>query len=345
MIAERRKILTMLHEHKINVDEAEGLMNALEHAPEPAPELKVEIITANPKLQKVLDDIKKIAPSSSTVLIIGESGTGKELIARAIHQDSPRRDKPFIPANCAAMPVTLLESKLFGHERGAFTGANSRKIGLIEQANDGTLFLVAIDELPMELQVKLLRFADVGEFIRIGGTQTIQADVRLIAATNKNLWAEVKENRFREDLYYRLNVISIESPPLRERMEDIPPLVDYFLEKYATRNNRAIPTVAQEAMNVLMAYNWPGNVRELCNVIERAVVLCDGDTIQVEHLPEALTKPTLVDIEKEAVANALQEAGGNKAEAAKRLNIPLRGLYRKISEFHLEPSETDEKTE
>ncbi len=290
MIAERRKILTMLHEHKINVDEAEGLFDALEHAPEPAPELKVEIITVNPQMQKVLDDIKKIAPSNSTVLIIGESGTGKELIARAIYQASPRRDKAFIPVNCAGISEPLFESELFGHERGAFTGAMSRKVGRIEMADGGTLFLDEIGALPINLQAKMLRFLETGEFERIGGTQTIQVDVRLIAATNKDLQAEVEAKRFREDLYYRLNVISIESPPLRERMEDIPPLVDYFLEKYATRNNRAIPTVAQEAMDVLMTYNWPGNVRELCNVIERAVVLCDDDTIQVEHLPEAFAK-------------------------------------------------------
>lgn len=290
MIAERRKILTMLHGHKINVDEAEGLLDALEHAPEPAPELKVEIITANPKLQKVLDDIKKIAPSNSAVLIIGESGTGKELIARAIYQASPRRDKAFIPVNCAGISETLFESELFGHERGAFTGAMSRKVGRIEMADGGTLFLDEIGALPMNLQAKMLRFLETGEFERIGGTQTIQVDIRLIAATNKDLQAEVDANRFREDLFHCLNIISIESPPLRERMEDIPLLTDYFLKKHATRHNKAILTIAQEAMDVLMAYDWPGNVRELYNVIEGAVVLCGGDTIQVEHLPEALTK-------------------------------------------------------
>ncbi len=290
MIAERRKILTMVHGHKINVDEAEGLLDALEHAPEPAPELKVEIITANPKLQKVLDDIKKIAPSNSAVLIIGESGTGKELIARAIYQASPRRDKAFIPVNCAGISETLFESELFGHERGAFTGAMSRKVGRIEMADGGTLFLDEIGALPMNLQAKMLRFLETGEFERIGGTQTIQVDIRLIAATNKDLQAEVDANRFREDLFHCLNIISIESPPLRERMEDIPLLTDYFLKKHATRHNKAILTIAQEAMDVLMAYDWPGNVRELYNVIEGAVVLCGGDTIQVEHLPEALTK-------------------------------------------------------
>jgi transcriptional regulator with PAS, ATPase and Fis domain len=288
--SERRKVLSILYEHKINVDEAEGLLDALEHAPEPAPELKVEYITANPKMQKVLDDAQKIASSSSPVLIIGETGTGKELVARLIHQTSPRWDKMFVAVNCCvAIPETLLEAETFGYMRGAFTGAIYDKPGRIELTDGGTLFLDAIDELTMPFQGNLLLFIETGEFVRIGGTRSTPADVRLIAATNKDLRAEVQAGRFREDLFYRLSAMSLQLPPLRERVEDFPLLVDYFLKKYARRDNRAITGIAKEAMDVLMAYAWPGNVRELASVIERALGLCNREMIQVEHLPDALT--------------------------------------------------------
>lgn len=241
-------------------------------------------------MQKVLDEAQKVASSSSPVLIIGETGTGKDLVARLIHQASPRWDKPFVAVNCVAIPETLLEAELFGYMRGAFTGASYDKPGRIELTNGGTLFLDAIDELTMPFQGKLLLFIETGEFVRIGGTRFTPADVRLIAATNKDLGAEVQAGRFREDLFYRLSAMSLQLPPLRKRVEDFPLLVDYFLKKYARRDNRAVTGIAKEAMDVLMAYPWPGNVREFASVIERALGLCDGKIIQVEHLPDALTK-------------------------------------------------------
>ena len=290
MIAERRKVLTMLHEQKINVDEAEGLLDALEQAPEPAQELKVEYITANPRTQKILDYALKAAPSNLPVLIVGESGTGKWVMARLIHHNSPRRDRPFVIFDCALSSEILFESELFGHERGAFTGAVHRKVGLIERANGGTLFLDGIGKLPMGLQPKLLRFAETGEFERIGSTEAIRADVRLIAITNKNLQAEVQAGRFRQDLLDCLSVILLEIPPLRERPEDIPLLADYFLKNGAIQSGRSVPTIAPEAMDVLMAYSWPVNARDLYRAMERALVLCEGNTIKVEHLPDALTE-------------------------------------------------------
>jgi DNA-binding NtrC family response regulator len=280
----------MLHEQKINVDEAEGLLDALEQTPEPAQELKVEYITANPRTQEVLDYALKAASSNLPVLIVGESGTGKWVMARVIHQDSPRRDRPFVIFDCALSSEILFESELFGHERGAFTGAIHRKTGLIERANGGTLFFDDIGELPMGLQPKLLRFAETGEFERIGSTEAICADVRLIAVTNKDLKAEVQAGRFRQDLLDCLSVILLEIPPLRERPEDIPLLADYFLKNSAIQSGRSAPMVAPEAMDVLMAYSWPGNGRELYRAMEGALVLCEGNTIKVEHLPDALTE-------------------------------------------------------
>ena len=290
MIGERRKVLTMLHESKINVDEAEGLLDALEQTPEPTSELKVEYVTANPKTQEMLDYARKAAPSNLPVLIVGEPGTGKVVLARVIHQDSPRRDKPFVYANCALSPEFLVDSELFGHEHGAFTGAIDRKTGLIERANGGTLLLDSIDELPRSTQAKLLRFIYMGEFERIGGTGTVQADVRLIAITNKDLHAEVQANRFQQDLLDSLNAILLEAPPLRDRPEDILLLADYFLKENAIQSGRPAPIITPEAMDVLTAYSWPTNARELARVMERAMVLCDGNTIQVEHLSETLTR-------------------------------------------------------
>jgi DNA-binding NtrC family response regulator len=291
MIAERRKVLTMLHEHRINVDEAEGLLDALEQAPEPAPEVKVEYVTADPKVQEILDHAQKAAASSAPVLIVGESGTGKELVARMIHVNSPRREKPFLALNCASVPESLIGSELFGHERGAFTGAVRSKMGALERVDGGTLFFDEISALPMDVQAKLLRFAQDGEFERIAGIKTIRADVRLVAATNRDLQAEAQAGRFRQDLFYGLSVVLLEIPPLRERAEDIPLLVDYFVKKYAMQYDRSAPTIAPQAIDALTAYHWPGNVRELSRAIQSAVVMSrHGEAIRVEDLPDALTK-------------------------------------------------------
>lgn len=292
MIAERRKVLTMLHERKINVDEAEGLLDALEQPAEPPPGLKVEYVTANQQVEEVLALARKAAPSNAPVLIVGEAGTGKELVARIIHHESPRRDKAFIYANCVALTQSF-EWELFGYERGAFTGAIRQKTGLIERANGGTLFFDEIGELRRDPQFMLLRFVETGEFERVGGTEAIRADVRVIAATDKDLNAEVEAGRFRQDLFDHLSVITLEIPPLRERAEDIPLLADYFLKRYAEQYGKSISSIAPEAMDVLTAYPWPGNVREFSKVIQGALVLCAGDSIRVEHLPEALTKDRL----------------------------------------------------
>ena len=284
MLAERRKILTMLYEGKITVDGAEELLDALEEAPEPAPELKVEIIGESPKLQESLSIMDKAAKAESPVLIVGENGTGKELAARYIHQKSSRRDRLFIAVNCAATPKALLESELFGHERGAFTGAVSAKRGLIESAYGGTLFLDEITVLPIESGRKLQRVLTNGEMCRVGGTETIPVDVRVIAATNRNLGVEANQNRFDRDLFYSLSVITITLPPLRERKGDIPILAEYFLKSSAAKNNRAVPTISDDALNILKDYSWPGNVREFANVIEQALVFCEDDIILPEHV-------------------------------------------------------------
>ncbi len=289
MMSERRKVLTMLHENKIDVDEAEGLLDALEYAPEQAPEPKVEYITANPETKAVLDYARKAAPSSAPVMIVGESGTGKAALARLIHQESGRRDKPFVYVNCTSLPEILFEADLFGYERGAFTGANQRMEGFIEQANGGTLFLDSIDELPTSLQLKLIPFVKTGEFRRMGSTEMMQADVRLISITDKDLQMEIQAGRFSQDLYDCLGVIRLDIPPLRERVEDIPVLAEYFLKKYGAQLDKPILIIAQEAMDVLIAYPWPGNARELSRAIQGALVLCDGDAIEVRHLPDALT--------------------------------------------------------
>ncbi|MBC8230257.1 sigma-54-dependent Fis family transcriptional regulator [bacterium] len=284
MLVERRKVLTMLYEGKITVDGAEELLDALEETPEPMPELKVEIIGESPKLQQALSIMDKAAKATSPALIIGEHGTGKEIAARYIHQKSVRRDRPFIAVNCAATPEILIESELFGHERGAFTGAVTAKRGLIESAYGGTLFLDEITALPIESGRKLQKVLTDGEMYRVGGTRTIPVDVRVIAATNKNLGVEANENRFDRDLFYSLSVITVTMPTLRERKEDIPILAEYFLKSSAAKNNRAVPTISDEALNILKDYSWPVNVRELANVIERALVFCEDDIILPEHI-------------------------------------------------------------
>jgi DNA-binding NtrC family response regulator len=296
--------------------------------------------------------VEQVAPAKATVLITGESGTGKELIASLLHRLSPRAERPFITLNAAALPATLLEAELFGHEKGAFTGAQQRKPGRFELADGGTLFLDEIGDMPMEVQVKLLRVLQDGTFERLGGTRTLQVDVRVVAASNKDLTQEVETQRFRLDLYYRLNVITLALPPLRERREDIPLLVAHFLRKYAEQNRKAVTAVHQQTLQRLQAYDWPGNVRELENVIERAVVLAQGSTIGVAELPghlqetelvpssdDQLTLPTsatLADIERAAILHALQQSGGNRQAAARALNIGVATLYRKLKEYQLQ---------
>ena len=314
------------------------------------------IIGKSTKMQEIFRRIEKIAEYKSTVLITGESGTGKELVAKAIHYSSPRRDLPFIAVNCGAIPGELLESELFGHVKGAFTGAIAAKKGLFTEADKGTIFLDEIGDLPLNLQVKLLRVLQEGEIRRVGDTRTFQVDVRVIAATAKDLLEEVQKGNFREDLYYRLNVVPFYLPPLRERREDIPLLVWHFLRKYSAETGKEIKEIAPDAMNALVAYEWKGNVRELENVIERAVVMSEGQIITTEYLPEGLVKSTsdiilkipesrisikttvkeLVEMaEKELIARALAKTGNNRTRAAELLEISHRALMYKLKEYHL----------
>jgi len=303
------------------------------------------IIGTSPAMRQVLELVEQVAPSSATILLQGESGTGKELIANAIHLGSPRRDGTFIKVNCAALPETLLESELFGYEKGAFTGAVARKEGRFELANGGTLFLDEVGDLSLATQAKLLRVLQEGEFERLGGTKTLKVDVRLVAATNTNLTQAVKEKRFRGDLYYRLNVITINLPPLRERQEDIPLLAQHFLLTYSRKNNKAIDGFSQEAMDLLLEYPWPGNVRELENIIERAVVLTKGRVIGPADLPEAIGRVKrdervvpipvgmpLEEVELRLIEETLRRTKGDKTLAAKLLGIASRTIYRKMKE-------------
>lgn len=291
----------------------------------------------SPAMRKVLELIDKVAPTDATVLVLGESGTGKELVARRIHHTSPRRDKPLVAVHCATFPENLLESELFGYERGAFTGATRRKVGHFEYADGGTIFLDEVGELPASVQAKLLRFLQERQFTRLGGVEPVRVDVRVIAATNRDLEREVREGRFREDLFYRLNVFPIELPPLRERKEDIPLLVEHFLRQ----RNRPPDVVSPEAMEALLAYDWPGNVRELENVIERALILAGEGRITPDLLPFGRPKPgakvelpdegvNLEEVERELITQALEKAGWNKAKAAKLLGITRRRLYSRM---------------
>jgi two-component system response regulator HydG len=319
-----------------------------------------KIIGQSPAMRKILEVVAQVAPSSATVLIQGESGTGKELIAQAIHDLSPRAHRPFIKVSCAALPETLLEAELFGYERGAFTGAIARKEGRFELADGGTLFLDEIGEVSPTVQVKLLRVLQVGEFERLGGTKTLRVDVRLVAASNINLLEAVEKKTFREDLFSRLNVITITLPPLREREGDIPLLAYHFLEVFKKKNNKQIAGFAPETMELMLNYHWPRNVRQLENAIERAVVLCKGNVITPEDLPpeiiEAVNmsrspKGLLVDektisiplgtplevIEKRVIEETLRHSRGNKILASKILGISARTIYRKIEEGKKEP--------
>ncbi|MFQ5672591.1 MAG: sigma-54-dependent transcriptional regulator [Nitrospinales bacterium] len=316
------------------------------------------IVGKSPGMEKVFALIRKVAESNATVLISGESGTGKELVAQAIHYNGPRRDRPFVSINCGAMPENLLESELFGHERGAFTSADSVKIGLMESADKGSFFFDEVCEAPLSTQVKLLRVLQERQFNRVGGTRPITVDLRIIAATNRDLTEAVKNKTFREDLYYRLNVIPIHIPPLRERRGDIPLLVNRFIAKYNERHQREgeIRDIDPKALSVLEKYHWPGNVRELENTIERAVVLEKKDVIQVSSLPEEISsqagkapevalsfdqqrtidlEETLIGIEKKMIVGALEQTGGIMNKAAKLLNLSFRSMRYRIQKHKI----------
>jgi two-component system response regulator AtoC len=311
------------------------------------------IISKNERMRQIFDTIRKVAKYKSTILIEGESGTGKELVAKAIHFNSDRSSNPFIPVNCGAIPENLLESELFGHTKGSFTNAVRTKKGLFEEADGGTMFLDEIGELPLQLQVKLLRVLQDGEIRRIGDSRPITIDVRIIAATIKDLDKEVRERKFRDDLFYRLNVLPMKIPPLRERKEDIPLLVDHFIGKYSRELNRPIEGIVPEALNCLLNFNWNGNVRELENVIERAIVLTESNTIQVENLPaeiqnakeesrlsllndELSIKKASRYLEIDLIKKALQKTKGNHTHAAKLLEISHRALLYKIKEYGID---------
>ncbi len=316
-----------------------------------------QIIGKSTLIMEVAENIKKVAPTKSTVLLLGESGTGKELFARAIHFLSPRKDHPFVPINCAAIPRELLESELFGYEKGAFTGAEGKKLGKFELANKGTILLDEIGEMDVILQSKVLRALQEGEIERVGGTTPVKVDIRIIAASNKDLEAEIAKETFREDLYYRLSVFPIIIPPLRERKDDIPALAEFFVAKCAAEMNITKKIISPEVLDALKSYHWKGNVRELENIIERALILCDGNTIAPDHLrlkhssafkESAKDIPfngTLDETSKAAVKNAesvrikkaLGDTGGNKTRAAEMLKVSYKTLLTKIKEYDLEP--------
>ena len=307
------------------------------------------IIGNSPPMQRVFEVVDQVAPSRASVLITGESGTGKELVANAIHQRSPRSAGPFVKLHCAALAESLLESELFGHEKGAFTGAIARKDGRFTLADGGTLFLDEIGDISPAIQVKLLRFLQEHEFERVGGTQTLRVDVRVIAATNRNLTDEIAKGRFREDLFYRLNVIAIETPPLRDRRSDIPILATFFLDRYAKENGKQIEGFAPATLDKLMTYDWPGNVRELENAIERAVVLSTGTLVETRALPPNVrpsAKSTdfppvpgslLSDVERYAITRTLEATGGSTSRAAEILGISVRTIQYRLHQYNEAP--------
>jgi DNA-binding NtrC family response regulator len=307
---------------------------------------RYRLVGSSPGMRRVVQMIEKIAPNDSTVLVRGASGTGKELVARALHLNSPRRTRPLVAVNCAALQETLLESEVFGHEKGAFTGAVQSKAGLVEVAEGGTLFIDEIAEMAPGLQAKLLRFLENGQYRRVGSTREVHADVRVIAATNKALEEEIQGGRFREDLYYRVNVVTIELPLLRDRRQDIPELVEHFLTTRQVGSSRY--RLQPEALDALVRYDWPGNVRELANVLERAQILAEDNVITLDDLPDALTEGQapaaepggdprhLREVERRHVQDVLRQEKGNKVHAAKALGISRRALYRLISKYHLE---------
>jgi two-component system response regulator HydG len=304
------------------------------------------ILGKDPKMQLIYKLIDDVASTDATVLIEGESGTGKELVARAIHEQSPRRNQPFVVINCAAYPATLLESELFGHEKGAFTGAIRRKAGRFEQAHGGTVFLDEIGEISPTAQIKLLRVLQTHQLKRLGGNKVVEVDVRILAATNKELVQEVKRGNFREDLFYRLNVIPMLLPPLRERRNDIPLLAQHFRRRFAQEQGKDVQRVSSEAMNILFDYRWPGNVRELENTIEHAIVLAKGEQIEAEHLPLAIRedvhsaglekgRSSLLENERKILLSVLDECGWNKKKAAEWLGISRSTLYDKLRRYQI----------
>lgn len=309
-------------------------------------------------MQAVLELVERVAPTDANILIVGESGTGKELIARSIHLQSRRQQRPFVPLDCGALPETLAEAELFGHEKGAFTGATTRTPGLLEIADGGTFFLDEVCELTNALQVKLLRVLQERQFRRVGGRQFINVDVRLIAATNRNIEKVVQDGRFREDLFYRLNTITLHLPPLRERREDIPLLVTHFIQKFARFAPREVKGITPEALNALAAHEWPGNVRELSNVIERAVSLCRSDYLDLCDLPDDLAQKERVCVcvswdstyhrakrkiieafEKDYLSRLLVETGGNITHAARKAGLPRASFQRLVRKYRIEKEE------
>ena len=303
------------------------------------------IVGSSPEMQRLFKSVAQVAPSRATVLLSGESGTGKELVAAAIHHRSPRAAGPFVRLHCAALAETLLESELFGHERGAYTGADRKREGRFEQADGGTLFLDEVGEVSAGTQVKLLRVLQEREFERVGGNQTLHVDVRVIAATNRDLKAMVAAGRFREDLYYRLNVINLTLPSLRQRLSDVPALAMHFLRRYADENAKSVKSISDAALALLVNQSWPGNVRELENVIERAVVIAEGDTLEAEHLPPefaavsrrggppTIPGATMDDLERYAITKTLESVGGSTSRAAEILGISVRKIQYKLQEY------------
>ena len=348
---------------------------AAEPRPSAGANKKRDLVGTSKKMQEVLAILDRVADSPSTALITGESGTGKELVALALHQGSARKDKPFIRINVAAIPQTLIEAELFGHEKGAFTGAVSSKPGRFELADGGTLFLDEIGDLPVEMQVKLLRALQESTFERVGGIKTLTVDVRLIAATNKDLRKGIENGTFREDLFYRLNVVPIELPPLRDRTEDIPPLVMHFVERFNERLNRSVTEVTTAALEILCAYPWPGNIRELENIVERTLLFSDGPIVDVAQLPpdiiakvkdsptpagaraaaeiagedtsmKDIVRRATSEIERNLITKALDDTGGNVTHAARALKISRKSLQIKMKELGLrEPTRPNEELE
>jgi DNA-binding NtrC family response regulator len=309
------------------------------------------IVGQSPVMMQIFDIVQQVAPTRATVLIAGETGTGKELIAHALHNLSPRKNGPFVAVHAAALSSTLLESELFGHEKGAFTGAVERRVGRFELADGGTIFLDEVGEIEPAMQVKILRVLEERAFERVGGSKTINVDVRLVAATNRDLKKLVSEGKFRDDLFYRLSVVTVDLPPLRERREDIPILISAFIRQCSTDNGKPVREITQEAINTLMAYDWPGNVRELRNTIEQMVVLSRGERLTLRDVPAAiragadLTKISVVrpgvtmtveEAERQLIVQALKETGGNRTTAANRIGMSRRTLHRKLKKYGLE---------
>jgi Nif-specific regulatory protein len=345
MIAQSLRLAQMVEQEKAQLTEENTLLKR---------ELQEKydfrnLIGTSKEMREVYEQVAQVAHTNTTVLIRGESGTGKELVAHAIHYNSPRAAKPFVKVNCAALPESLIESELFGHEKGSFTGAVARKAGRFELAEGGTLFLDEVGDLSPAMQVKLLRVLQEREFERVGGTQTVKANVRLIAATNVDLENAVQDGRFRSDLYYRLNVFSIYMPPLRERKADVLLLADHFIEKYSRLNGRRIKRISTPAIDMLMSYHWPGNVRELENVIERTTLVCEGNVIHGHHLPPTLQtaegsgtvtrlslEQSVAAFEKDMIQDALKLTRGNRARAARMLDTTERILGYKVQKYEID---------